>query len=131
MSTKTKLFSASLILAASLMTAGIAQAQVEKTNDGKPAATMNQCWGAIANQMGGAGIMGTHSSAHSPFTSQPRKGVANQSRFLEETGRIEEGDPKYGGNGFHAIANGQLVATIDPVTGEDSGLDPMTCDRAE
>jgi len=51
MSTKTKLFSASLILAASLMTAGIAQAREAQSGD-------NRCWGKAASSLAQGDQMG-------------------------------------------------------------------------
>lgn len=92
----------------------------------KPAATKNSCWGQVASAFArlAPGTFGEHSRASSPFTfggdahatpqddmaagEDPpfgRKGVANQSRFLEDIGAISAGEPSQGGNGNHAIAN--------------------------
>lgn len=91
-----------------------------------PDARMNQCWGDIASQVGQEGVMGQHSRAKDPLgrpESQPRLGVANQGRFLEDNGIIEEGDPGQGGIGNHAIVVGGLFGTLP-------GEEPLTCDRA-
>lgn len=104
-----KMLSGTLVLGAGLGLTGVAYAA--------PAATMNSCWGQITQEFTelGTGIIGQHSSANSSFTPTPgedepplgRKGVANQSRFLEEIEVIENGEPSEGGNGEHAIANGE------------------------
>jgi len=126
MSTKLKLFPASLVLAIGLVMAGMAQAQEQ------PPATTNQCWGDVASEMGQRGIMGQHSSSHSVFTPDPgdggREGVANQNQVLADDGVISTGDPGEGGNGLHAIAVGELVGTINPVTGAEGTADPIVCD---
>jgi hypothetical protein len=92
-------------------------------NEEKPRATNNACWGAVTKEFAALdqGIIGEHSSSHSPFTpdpGDPRKGVANQSRFLEDIGVAEEGEPGQGGNGDHAMANASGVP----------GLADMECD---
>src|SRR4051794_6747493 len=67
MSTKTKLFSASLILAASLMTAGGAQAAGKAisqadlaTNTSETGGNLNRCWGKIASELAHQGGLGIH-----------------------------------------------------------------------
>jgi hypothetical protein len=93
-----------------------------------PSANTNQCWGDIASQLGQAGAMGPHSAASSPFTptpEDPRRGVANQSRFLEDIGVISTGEPGQGGNGLHAIANGGLIGSVPGGLPSNTG-DPLT-----
>ena len=73
---------------------------------GASSATLNQCWGDIAAQMGEGGFMGVHSAASSPFNptpEDPRIGVANQGI------NIGAGEPGVGGNGQHAITVGGLA----------------------
>lgn len=69
-------------------------------------AQLNQMWGSIASQLGGAGIMGQHTNANAQFISQPRDGVGNVSnddpRFdnpmFESQNNLSDG-----GNGLHAV----------------------------
>ena len=95
----------------------------------KPAATKNSCWGQVTKEFAALapGTIGTHSSASSPFTPTPpaldpesedspplgRRGVANQSRFLEEIGAVDNGEPGEGGNGEHALANAAGVPGLE------------------
>ena len=109
-----KMLSAALVLGVGLSAAGVVQAQ----NADKPRATMNSCWGQVTKAFAalGPGTIGEHSSASSEFTPDPgeggRKGVANQSRFLEERGFTEVGEPGQGGNGDHALANASGVPEL-------------------
>jgi hypothetical protein len=79
---------------------------------------LNSCWGQVTKEFAalGPGTIGEHSSANSDFTPDPgeggRKGVANQSRFLEDIGVIENGEPSQGGNGAHALANASGVPQL-------------------
>jgi hypothetical protein len=99
----------------------------------KPAATKNSCWGQVTKAFAalGPGIIGTHTRASSSFTATPtplggtgdppfdRKGVANQSRFLEDIGVTDAGEPGQGGNGEHALANAAGVPGLE---------DTLNCD---
>jgi hypothetical protein len=148
MSTKTKLFSASLILAASLMTAGIAQAQLAE-NDPEIGGQVNQCWGQIASQLA-KDDMGAHSrstkaadkvggfaSSENEFGitfnvkedggNAGRDGVGNVSKGKNSPHTVHPGD---GGNGFHAITNASLADIIDPTTGQlhENPGDPLNSD---
>jgi hypothetical protein len=73
-------------------------------------ASLNRCWGDIASDVGSAGLMGEHSSAHSPFTPDPgeggRRGVGNVSK--EDFGPLSEG-----GQGQHAITNGERLEAVE------------------
>jgi len=73
-------------------------------------ATLNHCWGDIAADVGRAGLMGEHSNAASPFTPDPgeggRRGVGNVSKE-------DFGDLSAGGQGQHAITNGQRLEQIE------------------
>lgn len=104
------MLAATLALGTSVVATGVAHAG--------PAATLNSCWGQVTKEFAalGPGTIGEHSSALSPFTPDPgeggRKGVANQSRFLEEIGVVENGEPSEGGNGAHALANASGVPQL-------------------
>jgi hypothetical protein len=137
MSTKTKLFSASLILAAGLMTAGIAQAQTAQHSDPQP--QDNRCWGEAASALAklgkddgiSGGGMGSHSRSataadknggfrsndtFAPGDGQPRAGVGNVTR---DPNGPHHTDPGTGGLGVHAVNNADFFSTIaNPVTGE-------------
>lgn len=116
-----RLFSTSILIALGVGVAGVAHASKQATN--------NQCWGDLAHQMGQHGAMGIHSAASSPFNAtpeNPRRGVANQGRFLEQIGVIDEGDPGQGGQGNHAIAVGG-IASILPDRDGTIGV-PLLCD---
>jgi hypothetical protein len=116
-----KMLSATIVLLMGFGATGVTHAA---PNEEKPRATLNSCWGQVTNEFAalGAGTIGEHSRASSPFTPDPgdggRKGVANQSRFLEEIGVTEVGEPGQGGNGDHALANASGVP----------GLAEMECD---
>jgi hypothetical protein len=103
---------ASVVLGAGLGSAGVLHAAPNKE---KPRATMNSCWGQVTKAFAalGPGTIGEHSRASSPFTADPgdggRRGVANQSRHLEEIGATDVGEPGQGGNGDHALANASGV----------------------
>jgi hypothetical protein len=144
-----RMLSAALALCAGISAAGIAQAQ------DRPAATSNRCWGEIASGLaqyespnvteemnGGSMGMHTRSSAAAirnggfndptvnPFgATQPRQGVGNVSRDPDGLHHTAPGD---GGNGQHAVNNGQLSAVIDPVTGQPMGGagEPIECSLA-
>lgn len=124
--------------AASLM-AGMHAAATEPSD--------NRCWGEIAaglaqydspnvtSDMNG-GAMGMHSRseqgadinggfASSGFIGQPRAGVGNVS-----SGAPHNTAPGDGGNGQHAVNNGEFFSTfIDPVTGTFMGGtgEPIEC----
>lgn len=124
-----KLLLTGAILGFGLMAAGVVEA--------KPAATNNQCWGKVASglaqfdspyvtdDMNGGG-MGMHSRASQGATNNggfansdfgfgpgPRDGVGNVS-----AGAPHNTAPGDGGNGQHAVNNGEFFSTIaDPVTG--------------
>src|SRR5262249_40019849 len=51
------------------ITAGLSTATLADSS-----ATLNQCWGDIASQMGQFGAMGLHSAASSPFNPTPAAG---------------------------------------------------------
>jgi hypothetical protein len=123
MSTKTKLFSASLILAASLMTAGGAQALGPQDN---------RCWGEAAASLaqggpdGTGGTMGDHSKAsQSPQTTfrdsvfggtGKRTGIGNGTSDPEGPHAT---DMKDGGLAVHAKNNSDFFTDlVDPWTGE-------------
>jgi hypothetical protein len=142
-----KLFPTGLALALGLMTTGMAQAQTTE----KPAATNNQCWGQVASQLARSdspfvtddmhgGGMGMHSRsgtaadknggfANNDFApiDQPRTGVGNVSK-----GAPHNTAPGDGGNGQHAVNNGEGFAQIaDPVTGTlipDGSGQTLNCD---
>jgi hypothetical protein len=154
MSTKTKLFSASLILAASLMTTGMAQAQLA-TNDPNVGGQANQCWGDIASQLAKLG-MGDHTRSTTAANNvggfaasgedgnifgitfnelnadgnHGRTGVGMVSRGQNSPHTVHPGD---GGNGFHAANNGEVLANlIDPVTGQaPTGPSTLSCEAAD
>jgi hypothetical protein len=144
MSIKTKLFSASLALAAGIAMTAAAQAAPQD----------NQCWGQIASglakydspnvtdDMKGGG-MGMHSRSteaankNGGFASDKnafgikfnvdggRQGVGNVSK-----GAPHNTDPGDGGNGQHAVNNGEVLAPVlDPVTGTrmNGAGEPIDC----
>src|SRR5262249_43310393 len=99
------------------ITAGLSTATLADSS-----ATLNQCWGDIASQMGQFGAMGLHSAASSPFNptpaagpnaptnAGPRLGVANASP-APRLG-LEPTLPGEGGIGEHAVINGSLVDNV-------------------
>lgn len=129
MSTKTKLFSASLILAASLMTAGVGQALAEEFEMGRESGPQdNRCWGEGASalaQSAKAG-MGRHSrsemapgdtfrDAINPRADgdPSRSGIGNGTR-----GAPHNEEPSSGGLGEHALTNSNFFTEfLDPVDG--------------
>lgn len=118
-----RMFSTSALIAVGVGVVGAAHASNEATN--------NQCWGDLAHQMGQKGLMGIHSAASSPFNGtpeNPRIGVANQGRFLETIGVIDEGDPGEGGQGNHAIAVGSIAFLLLDGNGQPIGGPPLLCD---
>jgi hypothetical protein len=153
--TASRLFLASVILAAGFATA--AQAQV--TQDPDTGGNLNHCWGDIASQTAKlespnptskGGGMGQHSrssqaadinggfAATDDLTGNQlniefntkvdggnagREGVGNVSR-----GAPHSTHPGDGGNGQHAINNGQFAAALDPTTGQFTPNAPLTCD---
>jgi hypothetical protein len=145
--TASKLFLASLVLAAGFATSAAAQ------QDPDTGGNLNRCWGEVARQTAQyqsttqddteiverGGGMGTHSRSTTaankvggftntttnelPFDltfnelnadgNHSRLGVANATR-----GAPHNAEPGDGGNGQHAINNGQLVGSFDPTTGQ-------------
>ncbi len=120
-------------LCVALALGGAASAHAQSSGN-KPAATNNQCWGQIASQLAKmsdtsvtGGGMGAHSRSETaannnggfanstnPFgQNQPRQGVGNVS-----SGAPHNTAPGDGGNGQHAVNNGEFFATIvNPVSG--------------
>jgi hypothetical protein len=135
MSTKTKLFSASLILAAGLMTTGIGQALAAKDTTftmGRDAGPGdNRCWGEAASALAQSAKsgMGLHSRAaaapgdsfrDSAFinpdggTLQPRLGVKGATE-----GPPHNADISQGGLAVHALNNANgFTQLVNPVTGD-------------
>jgi hypothetical protein len=139
MSTKTKLFSASLILAAGLMTTGIGQALAAQDTTfvmGRDAGPGdNRCWGEAASalaQSAKAG-MGRHSkAAAAPETSfrdstfinpdqtslQPRLGVKGATEGPPHNTETTVADISRGGLAVHALNNANaFTQLVNPVTG--------------
>ena len=94
-----------------MMTAGLTTAALAG-----PTATLNQCWGEIASDVGELGVMGDHTSAGSSFTEQPREGVKNAGANEAEE---DAGD---GGLGLHAIRVGRYFE--GGLTCEEQGTGP-------
>jgi hypothetical protein len=104
----------------------------------------NRCWGDIASQVArsdnptnSGGGMGWHSRsgtaaginggfATTGIIQQPRQGVGNVS-----SSPPHNTDPGDGGNGQHAVNNGFLAATLDPVTGGAGDGVGLTCDSRD
>jgi hypothetical protein len=128
MSTKTKLFSASLILAASLMTAGIAQAQ---TAPPPSSATPqdNRCWGEAASNLAqmSTGAMGMHSkSSKAPqdtFRDGPFGGGEPRNGVGPTTTLVHAAKDTFMPLGQHAVNNSVGFTDLaDPVTGDTTAL---------
>ena len=67
---------------------------------GASTATLNQCWGEIASDVGNLGVMGDHTNANGQFIEQPREGVRKAGATAAEE------DAGNGGLGLHAIRVG-------------------------
>lgn len=86
-------------------------------------ANLNQFWGEIASDLGGAGIMGEHSSSHGTFTPDPgdggRQGVGNLStddpRFVPLD--APDGDLAGGAQGLHALFQAARLGDANLPTG--------------
>jgi hypothetical protein len=124
MSTKTKLFSASLILAASLMTAGIAQAQTAPPPSNATPQD-NRCWGEAASNLAqmSKGAMGKHSkSSQAPqetFRDGPFGGGEPRNGVGPTTTLVHAEKDTFMPLGQHAVNNSVGFTDLaDPVTGD-------------
>jgi hypothetical protein len=144
---------AAVALGLSVAASSMAQETPRATNDPAVGGQLNQCWGQVASQtaqMGGddnipGGGLGSHSrsttaannvggfaSDNNDFDitlnevnaegNHGRDGVGNVS-----AGPIHNTNPGDGGNGQHAINNGNLAAALDPVDGQGAG-EQIPCD---
>jgi hypothetical protein len=106
-------------------------------------ATLNQLWGQVLSEMGQAGIVGEHTSAHGAFISQPRDGVGNVSmdnesfQFDFANAVDDPGTLSAGSQGGHALFQSMLFgsdflppdiveATIDPIYPESNHVFTVT-----
>jgi hypothetical protein len=111
----------------------------QQPQDPNTGGQLNRCWGEVASQIAklsddslNGGGMGAHSrSSNSPQggfgQNEPRDGVGNVSEGFPHG--VHPGD---GGNGQHAINNGEGFSTVqDPVTGEFVAGDPLECESSD
>jgi hypothetical protein len=119
------------------MTATIDTVEGSFTFETHNPATLNQIWGQVLSEMGQAGIVGEHTSAHGAFISQPRDGVGNVSMDAERFQFDIDGGDNYSGlsdgsQGGHALFQSMLFgsdglppdiveAQIEPIYPHDSG----------
>ena len=135
-----------LLIAAGLALAGTAMAAPPQ--DPGTGGQLNQCWGQVASQLAqfatpdgtSGGGMGQHS--RSTQAANQNGGFASDNNAFEITlnvdggregvGNVSNGPPHSthpgdGGNGQHAINNGNLAAVLDPVDGQGAGQ-VLPCD---
>jgi hypothetical protein len=150
MTATSRMWSGAVAVALSFSVAGTAMAQEtpRATNDPAVGGQLNQCWGKVASQLAQMGrdddIPGGGLGSHSRSTTAANNvgGFASDnndfgitlSQLDPETGNhgrdgvgnvsagpIHNTNPGDGGNGQHAINNGNLAAGLDPVDGQGAG----------
>jgi hypothetical protein len=128
---------------------GAANAQKAVANDPSVGGQNNRCWGEIASQLAKLG-MGPHSrsqtaadnvggfnNSDNPFGihQQTNKETGNAGRT--GVGNVSAGAPHFtnpgdGGNGQHAVNNGEFFTQfVDPVTGALGPSTALTCAALE